>query len=286
MIRIQAAGGLGNQLFIWVGAHYLSEVFSEEVCLVFINDRHSRQDRPNELHILTDFCSHPIRIESQRTPGLAIRFIDKLKLEEYKWSCSVLRKFGFYTFQNSDISFSSGKPRFVRAYFQNSDLVESCWDAIFPEIENAMRRVDIAKYATTALAQSIHFRRGDIVNLRNTHGVLSVKYFTDNSSSTLEKIVCTDDPEYLQQIQHALHPASILAPSEISTWQTLKIFCRSEEFLGSNSTLSWWAAKIRDKNGMNPGVLPSPWTKVDQGYERDLNVDTIGARIAPSNFEK
>jgi hypothetical protein len=65
---------------------------------------------------------------------------------------------------------------------------------------------------------------------------------------------------------------------EVKNW-----ILSAKEFLGSNSTLSWWAAKIRSKNGMNRSVLPVPWTVTKLNYETYLNI--AGVNLSPAKFE-
>jgi hypothetical protein len=285
MIYLQSLGGLGNQLFVWAGAHKLTELFSEKICILNVIDNNSRTDRPNELNGLLKQCKHGIILRNTRFFGIIIKLIDKFSLEKNIISRAILQKLGFYTFENpvEKIEFAKGKPRFIRCYFQRDEYVDSVWKQISTEIQELFKNTVIIESEFYSKAQVIHFRRGDTVNLQNTLGVLTVDFFLNNMTSNLENLVCTDDTNYREIIENKFKTKIILTPLDTTTWQTLKIFCIAKEFIGSNSTLSWWAAKIRTKSGMIHSTLPRPWTFSNLNYETDLNIS--GVNFVPAQFE-
>jgi len=77
-------------------------------------------------------------------------------------------------------------------------------------------------------------------------------------ASNLPVIICTDadvlDPDFLLEFPNA----EVLDKSHLGVWPTLALMVKAEQFVGSNSTLSWWAAKLRIPLGL-PSVLPRPW---------------------------
>jgi hypothetical protein len=74
--------------------------------------------------------------------------------------------------------------------------------------------------------------------------------------------------------------AMIMTPRELDVWQTLKVVVGAKEFLGSNSTLSWWAAKIRSKSFLTNSSLPQPWTKTVTEDEKALEIPGIDFKKA------
>ena len=250
MIRIQVTGGLGNQLFIWAGAHMLEHEFGTRVKLVSAIDSNTRGDRPIELQQISNFCTHEITLCNSRSLGLILRFIDKFKLEKFSLSSSALKIFGFYTFSNpvSTLVFSHGKPRFIRCYFQRVSIVESSWEICSQEFMNALENVDLSNLGLLNPSNSVHIRRGDFLALGDTHGILTEEYFKTNQNETLPTYLCTDEIHPQESLRKKLHGIAFLTPDDADTWQTLKLFCNSRYFLGSNSTLSWWASFLRIKN--------------------------------------
>jgi len=277
VIRIQIAGGLGNQLFIWAGAHNLYQEFGKPIKLISTIDANAREDRPVELQELSALCSHGIVIENSRFYGFLLRTIDKLRLEKFVISRRALREMGIYTFHNptSTPNFSFGRPLLIRCYFQRTDIVELHWDSWSRELIEALRNTDISNLDLIEPSNAIHFRRGDFMSLSQSHGALSDDFFQKNLTSILPTYICTDERSLKEATVERLKPKAVLTPREANAWQTLKVFCNSANFLGSNSTLSWWAGFLRAKNGQGMSSLPNPWTQMDFGYEEALRIPDV-----------
>ena len=282
MIRLQNAGGLGNQLFVWAAAHNLAQEFDEKVVIFTVKDRNSRSDRSNELQWLKTHCKHNVFLRESFILGYILRLVDKLKLERYAYSRSFLQVFGFYSTHGAtaEFSFDKGAPKIVRGFFQRNEYVDSSWEYISGEIESRLQEIKIPQTINERSSQVIHFRRGDFVDIKATHGLLSLEYFEKNINPILENVFCTDDPVFVDQIHGRIPLASIMTPSELDVWQTLKVFVAAGEFLGSNSTLSWWAAKIRSKTFLANSSLPQPWTKTDSEDERALEIPGVNLKRA------
>jgi hypothetical protein len=211
-----------------------------------------------------------------------LRIVDKLKLERYFYSRSVLQAFGFYSAHRAtdELGFGRGAPKIVRSFFQRNEYVDSSWESISEEIKSCLQEIRIPKSVGESSSQVIHFRRGDFVGIKETHGLLSLEFFEKNKNPKLKNVFCTDDPRYVDQIHSRFPLALVLTPSKLDVWQTLKVFVEAREFLGSNSTLSWWAAKIRSETFLDNSSLPKPWTKNDIEDERALEIPGIDFKKA------
>lgn len=280
MIRIQVTGGLGNQLFMWAGAHVLEREFGTRVKLVSVTDSNSRRDRPVELQQISKFCSHKISICNSRLLGVILRVVDKFQLERFSLSNRILKFLGFYTFTNpvSTLVFAHGKPRFIRCYFQRTSIVESAWTSWSHELTHALDEVDLSNLRLEIPSNSVHIRRGDFLFSAGTYGVLSEEFFKENMELSLPNYLCTDEIHPQESLRKKLRGKAFLTPSDADTWQTLKIFCESSNFLGSNSTLSWWGSFLRIKANKNLTSLPSPWTLKDLGYDDALRIRGVNYR--------
>lgn len=284
MIRVQLTGGLGNQLFIWAAAHILQNQFSARVQLVLINDSNIRQDRPIEIQQISKLCSHGITVSSSRLFGLFLRIIDKFHLERFQLSGRALKSIGIYSF-NDPVStpvFEYAKPRFIRCYFQRTEIVESSWEIWSGEFVTALRNVDLSTLGMLSPSNSIHIRRGDSLALATTHGVLTDEYFKENLNNSFPIYLCTDEFHPEELLRRKLKGKTFFTPNQADTWQTLKIFCESNHFIGSNSTLSWWAAFLRVKANKELTSLPLPWTCIDLGYDDSLRI--LGVDYKRSEF--
>jgi hypothetical protein len=274
MIFLQISGGLGNQLFIWSGAHFLHNSFHTRIKLILVEDQNSRLDRPLEVKNLEDLCNHGITITQSRAFEILIKTVDKFKLEKHEISKNLLQFLGLYSFNNPTEfpKFSKGKPRFIRCYFQNAQIVEKSWSSWEGELRQAIQEIDTVNYDNLKNSVVVHVRRGDTLVHGNSQGVLTCKYFAKAVGDNHQAVLCTDDTNLPIEFLQLLNPRRILTPNEVNVWQTLKIFLLAQEFHGSNSTLSWWAAFCRASYSNGLSTLPTPWRKISLGDENSLRI--------------
>lgn len=281
-IRVQIMGGLGNQIFCWAGAHELFSKFNKKISLIYIEDANTRRDRPLELEKIIPYCTHDINIKRSRMLGLLFRFIDKFRLESNPYSRRLLNFLGVYTFQSptSTLEFQSSSPRIIRSYFQRRDIVDSSWPEIAFEINECIRQVNKTSQFQVENHAAIHVRRGDTLNLLKTQGVLSEAYYQKNLYANKQHFICTDEMNLAEKMNEYLNPIRIFTPRDSSAWETLTLLTHNSGLLGSNSTLSWWAAYIRSKTGNFNSILPIPWNPVDLGYQSALHINGVDYRKA------
>ena len=285
--QIHFMGGLGNQLFQFAFAH---EVFSKKKeRLNFSTFKNLVEDRPFELQSLLQNCSH---IDSE---GKIIRRFPLMRSLALR-----IMKFSFWRkkfHQNFPIIFGtelnpftdrkkihlSSKVRTHIGYFQNWNLVEKTFDLFRYELDKALENISLIDLDQIDFKNVvvIHIRRGDYLNPSNSFGILTPEYYLkalelipgyENKS----KIIVTDDPIHIKDIESKLNPNLILGPDQLSAWQTLKLISMSKYFILANSTLSWWGAylaKSYDSNAVC--IVPSPWF-------RDLNMGVEAAFEHPS----
>lgn len=275
-IRVQVTGGLGNQLFIWSGAHYLQDQFKIPVELFFIEDKNSRSDRNLELERISKHCDHLISIRSSKSIGMLYRVLDRFQLEKNQKTRRMLQSLGIYSFDNpvSELHFEHARPRLVRSYFQRTNLVDLVWESWASEFKKMMEAVEIAEIVTEPNYNAIHIRRGDTLNLAITHGVLAESYFENAINPSKITYICTDESKIPTSYLDVIQPAEVYTPKELDSLQTLKLFSEAQSFVGVNSTLSWWGCYTRIKSRKLDTFLPNPWTRVQLGYENALHLDS------------
>jgi hypothetical protein len=163
----------------------------------------------------------------------------------------------------------------VRSFFQRNDYVDLSWSSISREITLKLQETITPQNIDVSSSQAIHFRRGDFIGIKNAHGLLTIDFFVKNANPNVRNVFCTDDPNCVDLIQNIIPTATVLTPSESDVWQSLKIFVEAEEFLGSNSTLSWWGAKLRSQSSLRNTFLPQPWTKAATVNEAALELSGV-----------
>ena len=254
MIYVECSGGLGNQLFIWNAAHHLANHFNDRVTIVFPRNRNTRPDRPFEMKVLTLLCSHDIEVRESRFLSKLTQLIDYL---------STKFKFAEETFQTrlgilqweptwDKAPLNSGKPKLVRGFFQNYEFMVNSEGT--PEIRAHLNSLVDQIPPEIHTSQALHVRRGDYIANKNVLGVLSERFYVNNAHKEVPTIIFTDDL-MLDFNMNKFHPSlKILTPKDLSAWQTLSCLIHSKWFVGANSTMSWWAAFLRDK-----GTTKFPW---------------------------
>lgn len=261
-----SVGGLGNQLFVLNFAHVLA---IEQNCKVVIfNNWHLKvPNRPFELDKVLKNCKHEIKVVDNVLFYNFCRLIVKF--------CVKLRIYKLNRFYFSDIN-NSSHTRFnsyilFSGYFQNTanfpihanfliELIHAINDFV---LENSLSAIISRQF------QCVHLRRGDYLEHKSTFGVLETSYFMSQIRSDLPCVVASEeDPAFFKDLLSSKSKITTL-PEQMSSWELLYVFSKAECFFGSNSTLSFWAAKMVSLNN-GFATLPSEWFKNNPLYVPNL----------------
>jgi hypothetical protein len=128
--------------------------------------------------------------------------------------------------------------------------------------------------------QVFHVRRGDYLHLQSEYGLLSNLFYESNMSKSEKVVICTDAEQLEVAFRQNFPEAVVLNPKDFDVWECLAIMVKATHFVGSNSTLSWWAAKLRSETN-STSILPDPWFKASQ---RSPNFKISGVTFAESVF--
>jgi hypothetical protein len=274
-IRIQLHGGLGNQLFIWAAAHDLAQKNKCKVKLVYIRDKQQRLDRPVELREIEAICKHSISVNTSKLWGMVFKVIDKLNSLFESNNLDYGKIFGIYSLANSYdvLDKLPANTVMIRGYFQDSKMVDCVTEDLVLEISKTLNATDIEeKYIAK---QSLHIRRGDTTSIAASWGILTLNYFNKYYISNQKTVLCTDSDE-IQNTYSLKHPNIIISTDVThNSWQTLKILTEANRFIGSNSTLSWWAAWFISQDKNKVAILPHPWRPHDMQVSTSLVLDKV-----------
>jgi hypothetical protein len=173
---------------------------------------------------------------------------------------------------------------FADGYFQANALVEGAWPQVERELLpylkllslELMKSYDIPKQFT-----ALHIRRADKVendiHAKEHIGILSDSYFMNalNLESKEFLVVFTENKSQIEELNRRIKPDLILDSASLSAWGTLALISNATTFIGSNSSLSWWGAKIVTKSGKS-SILPSNWSQHDNVDNHVLNFESLG----------
>jgi len=285
MIRILASGGLGNQLFIWNLAHNLENKYKCRIEIVFPK---SGSDRVCEILLLEDFCDHQIKVTVSNRLNLAFGFLSRVKNKSSALGRMLMAMFSVVETQlpSDTIDFSKNPPRFIRGYFQSPKLVEETLHIYKDELLTATETfAENSKYWSSALAteKMLHIRRGDFIQNKDTVGLLTVEYFSNQVEKDEKVIIFTDarseDPEILSNFPNSL----VLGTDSLDTWSSFSLLSHAGQLVASNSTFSWWAGVISLMRG-GTVTAPQPWTLTNVYGDNYLEFEKF--KYVESNFEE
>ena len=121
---------------------------------------------------------------------------------------------------------------------------------------------------------AIHIRRGDYVGKEKFHGLSTEKYFRNaldliQLNNSQKKIVVFSE-DYLTAKNIFPEAWKIITPEILnSPCENLALMSKFENFIGSNSSFSWWSAFLSEKReGLD--IFPRPWFSDVKFNDRDL----------------
>lgn len=284
--RIYNQGGLGNQLFIWKAAHQLNAMTGEKVEIITLE----RTDNQRELGlgVLSHSCHHEIELKSVQRLPVRIKFAQKFpRIYKLIKSTKLLQKSVEISInpQESISSLHLNATDFL-GFFQ--DPLDSLAVDIESLNEIKMHASKVWKKTKNQIIENLngkyqvfHVRRGDYLQNIEYFGILTEKYFLANSHDGLPVYISTDAKNIESSFLRFFESARVLNSSELDAWQSLALMHSAEHFIGSNSTLSWWAARLRTTDRKST-VLPTPWFKSSE-YQPNFRIN--GIVFAKSNFK-
>lgn len=262
--------GLGNQLFQFSLAHEMAAQ-GQKVSLVI--DGNPQVDRPFELNRLLDQCSHiaDYRIANFREVKGRNRFQSLIRYLPARIQAQIKSKLHLnYEIHEFAFDYKQLHPtRLNVGYFQNWRYVANSWESFGNELlaliskESNLPLINDLDLSNLIV---IHVRRGDLIQSKDTMGLLSPKYYANALSSlkvnlmASKLIIVTDDVKNAKDVADYLGVTQILGPHELTAWQSLSLMANCKYLITANSTLSWWGAFLNNKFG-GVSVLPDPWFK-------------------------
>jgi hypothetical protein len=278
--KFKVPGGLGNQLFAYYSALYTSKKVVRDVIIDF-----STVDRTHftngiallsfnlaveELSVTNSLPSSSIYIEKFRR--LKRQIISRTFLERVEtFTPGLDTKSELDKYLDSNTSDNSKKVT-IEGYF--SDF------AFYDEIPKALRSLrltessaEFRKYSRLLENErtlAIHHRLGDFLSLGDSVGILSKLYFKDaleraNTKEFERILIFSNDPVKSESLfsewKIKAPKMAWMGPGELpNPAETLSLISLSDSVICSNSTFSFWAAKLKSATN-NSIFYPSLFRK-------------------------
>jgi hypothetical protein len=267
-------GGVGNQLFQFYAGAYLAHKLSSKLSLDM-----SRVGIGGTLHkssieeIDLPFPTEFINYTPSRSNTFSWRAHQKICRESKvlgKISTKIMR-----IYQSPQIGFDLelsrlSSPINIRGYFQTWHYLESLRLAGFGELKLKSPSEwyrEMEMQALTNFPVTLHIRRGDYSNLKDTFGMLSIDYYRealqllDNELKGNPIWVFTDDVFEARRVLGGLkfNFQYIVPPGDSTPTESLFLMSKCKTLIIANSTFSWWAGALSFAG--NQIITPEKWFK-------------------------
>ena len=269
-MKILVNGGLGNQLFQFAYAHRRT---SKNGKIQLVRDSKPREDRPFELDALVKTCTHKSVIKVTAPIYLKYRLAVVRRLASHqlptlaKVAQAIFRtNLEMMPFTYIDLMQDRMNSRTSAGYFQHWRFVDESWDTFGKDLTSTLSKVELPKFLDLAVKESlvVHVRQGDLNNVKESMGILSLEYYLDAIEFLRKKtgkhktIILTDDVNGAMKTFLGQEIDKFVGPESLNAWETLKLMSISPNLITANSTLSWWGGYVAGKSGSNV-VMPKPW---------------------------
>jgi len=264
-------GGLGNQLSQWFFAHSISE--SHEFHIDPLYDSSLSMTRNLEVQELIKRCPHVAKnSQGAYSPMKMISLFHLFdRIWEFKKFRFVVESIGYFRedprFDQEQTKVYPKKIRYGKGYFQKQGKIESIFQIVESELVPIVHQafeVVRTKFDLIESYDVLHVRRGDYEAADFTPiniGTLSDDYFFNwlKDRKHSRRIILTENREDVLNLVKHLHDVTVIDKALTNPWETLALMYGAENFLGSNSSLSWWGARLCSSRGGNVW-LPSQWS--------------------------
>lgn len=252
MIVVKLLGGLGNQLFQYALGRQLQTKYKTGLYLDLSNF---------EVDELRKYELCNLSISEYFLPPIVLKVMIKLK---------ILKKYYQNGRKYDEGVFKAGSNIHLVGYWQSEKYFRDIKDILVEEIID--KEIISSYYQFNNLSEcntvALHVRRQDYVinsETANHHGALDVEYY-NNAVDLMNKNVT--DPHYIVFTDDvAWAKANIVLnqqttywenDSEDKSWHDLILMSSCKHFIIANSSYSWWAAWLAEKE-TTMIIAPSRW---------------------------
>ena len=250
MIISKLQGGLGNQLFQWAAAKNLSIKYN---CDLFFDKKYFNSDS-NGVVTKWDY---------------EMGNFNNIEIKESRLEVNSLNHiYDDFTFKNiPSNSYLDGYWQSEKYFIENQQIIRD-----FLKIKQNMKKDILKKYPIlNSDTVSLHIRRGDYVNLQETHPLQTKEYYDNCLNELCEKyiniIILSNDIEWCINNLNYKNTTYIQNETNITD---LYIMSLCKHNIIANSSFSWWGAWLNE-NKNKKVFAPKNWF----GRESNLNDEDI-----------
>ena len=273
-VTVELTGGIGNQLFSYFAGAALT---LKENSTLYLDPTHISNGNNRNQGSIESLCLPGIFLADKKHKHSLYPFISRLENFAVRKS-SLLRLLDFKVrgrYTSNDVGFdrnlSDLKPQvYLRGYFQTwryFKLVLEARPTLRLDLLNTSDWYQkMSKRILSEAPISIHLRRGDYSPLSRTVGLLSNSYYIRALKYLRDKGITnpvwifSDDIELAQNLfqNEIFEGASYIEPPKgADPLESLFLMRSAKAHIIANSTYSWWAAMLREHEGIV--IAPEKW---------------------------
>jgi hypothetical protein len=301
--KFRVPGGLGNQLFSYFCALYVAQSFNSKSVLDLrsVDTSHFRNgiallslDMPQE-YISISNASRSSLIPSPLYERFKVKFASLTNSERIKTFEPGFDSKAYVDEYLDSLGNDFSKSRTINGYFADFAFYDS-----LPDTTRLLRLrkptnhfMLLSKSFDNHRSVAVHHRLGDFLELGQSVGILSKKYYSDALDEVIpgnfEKIVVfsndTEKSKFLFDTWGIKSPKfSWLGPQDlVDPAETMLLMSKANSIICSNSTFSFWAARLSDE-GASKIQYPAQFRKDDFGSVHNVPERWIPVHSSWSEF--
>ena len=284
MIYVNLRGNLGNQMFEYAFARSLQDKYGQKIC---INYYEMEKEHKEYTCLLENFkLNNNIVFESRKKlPYFANsqNLIPRILRKSFpKITFNIFKIFGIFIWLGNefiDIPLKNHKNFYIDGYFQSEKYFKNISSIIKKEfsLKNNSKLLSTELFNNIANNEvtCITVRRGDYVTnkkFRDIFYVCDEDYFKKSLDYIKKEkwnncfMLCSNDVQWVKD-NFEFNGICFEQSNELNSVENLIIMSKCTNFIISNSTYSWWAQYLCDKNDKKV-IAPSIWFR--NGSKTDI----------------
>lgn len=256
-INIQLIGGIGNQLFQWAVAYSVSleRRWRLNIDESFVKGQKSRLSN--------------LGITCKELPQISLlpKFVKGGEFQR-KYLNRVLYSMVYesdeFCVDNKILNIAPNQT--LRGYFQSemyfSAHKELIRDTILNGLSLHVSHLDLHRMFEENRIISVHIRRGDYLQLKETFGLLDRGYYTralEYAANTLKECKIVVFSDSISLAREIVPYADLFIAAEVSDLESMNLMRKSTILVGANSSFSWWSGYLMTNESIR--IFPKPWFK-------------------------
>ena len=273
-IYFHLSGRLGNQLFQWA---YLHELVSQGHEIQLFTDKfHNDIHQDTNLNLLISQCSHLNASTVRNDLGMILKIREKMVS-----GGKILRMLAKILPILIETPLSSQIKRFpilIDGFFISKEWPMKYRDILCDEFSNLQKDIKFQSNMVQEIfldfsKTTIHVRRGDLHNHKDTFGLLAKYYYLPLFSKEHKNLVLSDSIDEARMIFEERGNCVFVDRSDDEVWKALVLMSTSARIVMSNSTLSWWGGFFASNANRAVVYMPKPFYRELSKFDELLHLD-------------